>query len=100
MLLDEQQQRLLLLLCGSCCCGWTVPEVRLGSDADFLGETNRFLRNRFGLPYPRLSALYGLHQTRREESWQYNRTTASRGYIARVSDTQSAAWQETGRPAS
>ncbi|MEV3895589.1 MULTISPECIES: hypothetical protein [Streptomyces] len=93
LLLDDQQR---LLLCGSCCRGWTVPEIRLGSNTDFLGEANRFLTERFGLPRPPLSGLYGLHQTGHQESWQYDRTTASRAYIARVSDTQSATWQEAG----
>lgn len=56
LLLDDQQR---LLLCGSCCRGWTVPEIRLGSNTDFLGEANRFLTERFGLPDPRCRASMG-----------------------------------------
>lgn len=55
LLLDDQQR---LLLCGSCCRGWTVPEIRLGSNTDFLGEANRFLTERFGLPDPAVGPLW------------------------------------------
>ncbi|WP_406304540.1 hypothetical protein OHA61_22440 [Streptomyces sp. NBC_00885] len=90
LLLDEQQR---LLLCEACCRGLTVPQVRLDAGADYIGQAARFLQQRFGLRSPQFSALYGLHQSRREESWEYDRPTASRAFIVRISDEQSAAAQ-------
>ncbi|GGX48864.1 hypothetical protein [Streptomyces chryseus] len=90
LLLDDQRR---LLLCGACCRGWTVPQVRLDTGADYLGQATRFLRHRFGLRSPRFSALYGLHQSRREEVWESDRTTASRVFIVRITDEEAAAMQ-------
>ncbi|MDD9376892.1 hypothetical protein M8Z33_09475 [Streptomyces sp. ZAF1911] len=90
LLLDEQRR---LLLCGACCRGWTVPQVRLDTGADYLGQATRFLRQRFDVRSPRFSALYGLHQSRREEPWESDRATASRVFIVRVTDDESAAMQ-------
>ena len=90
LLIDDQQR---LLLCGACCRGWTVPQVRLNSGANYLAQATHFLRQRFELRSPRFSALHGLHQSRREELWEYDRPTASRVYIVRVADKESAAMQ-------
>ncbi len=90
LLLDDQHR---LLLCGACCRGWTVPQVRLDAGADYLGQATRFLTQRFGVHSPRFSALYGLHQSRREEPWDFDRVTASRVFIVRVTDEESAAIQ-------
>lgn len=87
LLLNEQRR---LLLCGACCRGWTVPQVRLDSGADYMGQASRFLMQRFGLQNPRFAALYGLHESRPEEAWESDRLTASRVFIVRVTDKQSA----------
>ncbi|MFE1872673.1 hypothetical protein ACFW9N_17460 [Streptomyces sp. NPDC059496] len=85
LLLDEQQR---LLLCGACCRGWTVPQVRLDSGADYLGQATRFLQDRFGLRDPRFSGLYGRHQSQWGAVWESDRPTASRIYIVRITDEQ------------
>ncbi|MEU4358838.1 hypothetical protein [Streptomyces virginiae] len=90
LILDDQRR---LLLCGACCRGWTVPQVRLDTGADYLGQAARFLRQRFGVHSPRFSALYGLHQSRREGFWESDRRTASRVFIVRVTDKESTAVQ-------
>ncbi|MEU6300475.1 hypothetical protein [Streptomyces erythrochromogenes] len=91
LLLDEQRR---LLLCRACCRGWTVPQVRLDAGADYLAHASQFLQRQFGVRTPRFSALYGLHQSRRDESWESGRTTASRVLIVRVTDGESAAIQQ------
>ncbi|MFC6984846.1 hypothetical protein [Streptomyces cirratus] len=88
LLLDDQRR---LLLCGACCRGWTVPQVRLDKGADYLGQATRYLTQRFGVRNPRFSALYGVHQSRREEPWDFDRVTASRVFIVRVTDAESSA---------
>ncbi|OAH14034.1 hypothetical protein [Streptomyces jeddahensis] len=85
LLLDEQQR---LLLCGACCRGWTVPQVRLDSGADYLGQATRFLQERFGLRDPRFSALYGLHQSRSDATWESDHPTPSRVFIVHITDEQ------------
>ncbi|MCX4640192.1 hypothetical protein OG775_34655 [Streptomyces platensis] len=90
LLLDDQQR---LLLCGACCRGWTVPQVRLDAGADYLAHATHFLRQRFGIQSPQFASLYGLHQSRREDSWESDRATASRVFIVRITDEQSAGMQ-------
>ncbi|WP_406068996.1 hypothetical protein OG372_14280 [Streptomyces sp. NBC_01020] len=90
LLIDDQHR---LLLCGACCRGWTVPQVRLDSGADYVEQATRFLKEHFGLRSPRFSDLYGLHLSRREDQWEADRMTASRVFIVRVTNEESAAMQ-------
>ncbi len=93
LLLDDQQR---LLLCGACCRGWTVPQVRLDAGADYAGQAVWFLRERFGVRNARFSSLYGLHQSRSDESWESDRPTASRVFIVRVTDEQAETARNSG----
>ncbi|MCZ0975593.1 hypothetical protein O1L55_38890 [Streptomyces albulus] len=94
LLLDEQQR---LLLCGACCRGWTVPQVRLDSGADYLGQASQFLQDRFGLHDPRFSDLHGRHQSRSGAMWESDRPTASRIFIVRITDKQAENARRAGR---
>ncbi|MFB6822655.1 hypothetical protein ACFCXA_13805 [Streptomyces virginiae] len=87
LLLDDQHR---VLLCGGCCGSWTVPQVRIDTGADFVGAATGFLADRFGMRDPRFGSGYGLRQSRLGDSWEFERTTASRVLIVRVSDEESA----------
>ncbi|MFF5802525.1 hypothetical protein [Streptomyces sp. NPDC012746] len=93
LLLDDQQR---LFLCGACCRGWTVPQVRLDTGADYLRQATMFLRDRFGLCNPRFSGLYGVHQSPPDAPWESDRPTTSRVLIVRVSTQQAEAARGMG----
>ncbi len=93
LLLDDRQR---LLVCGSCCHGWTVPQVRLDSGADFSGQATQFLKERFGIDRPRFAALYGVHESPMSKAWELDRQTESRVFIVRVSRRQSALARDAG----
>ncbi|OKJ49316.1 hypothetical protein AMK28_33065 [Streptomyces sp. CB02115] len=88
LLLDDQRR---LLLCGGCCGGWTVPQVRMTSDTSFLESATRFLQERFEVAAPRYGSVYGIRQSRIGEDWEFDRATATRVFIVRISDGEGSA---------
>lgn len=86
LLLDDQHR---LLLCGGCCSGWTVPQVRINAGSDFRRAAVEFLAERFQLKDPRFESTYGLRQSRFGDNWEFDRVTATRTFIVRISDEQS-----------
>ncbi|MET9886266.1 hypothetical protein ABZZ20_24650 [Streptomyces sp. NPDC006430] len=88
LLLDDQRR---LLLCGGCCGGWTVPQVRMTSGTQFVESAVRFLDEQFGLTNPRFGSVYGVRQSRAGDNWEFDRVTAARVFIVRISDAEGAA---------
>ncbi|MFJ8662343.1 hypothetical protein [Streptomyces sp. NPDC093795] len=91
LLLDDQHR---LLLCGGCCGGWTVPQVRMAGRAQFMESAVRFLNEQFGLTSPRFGSVCGFRQTRAGDNWEFDRVTAARVFIVRISDAEGAAIEQ------
>ncbi|MFF4166290.1 hypothetical protein [Streptomyces sp. NPDC001741] len=91
LLLDDQHR---LLLCGGCCGGWTVPQVRMTSGARYMESAIRFLDEQFGLTHPRFGSVYGFRQSRAGDNWEFDRVTAARVFIVRISDAEGAAIEQ------
>ncbi|MER6389722.1 hypothetical protein ABT236_14740 [Streptomyces sp. NPDC001523] len=91
LLLDDQRR---FLLCGGRCGGWTVPQVRMTSGTQFVESAARFLDEQFGLTNPRFDSVYGVRQSRAGDNGEFDRVTAARVFIVRISDAEGVAIEQ------
>ncbi|WP_159057786.1 MULTISPECIES: hypothetical protein [unclassified Streptomyces] len=54
----------------------------------------RFLDEQFGLTHPRFGSVYGFRQSSAGDNWEFDRVTAARVFIVRISDTEGAAIEQ------
>ncbi|MFJ3615412.1 hypothetical protein [Streptomyces hydrogenans] len=57
-------------------------------------STVRFLNEQFGLTSPRFGSVCGFRQTRAGDNWEFDRVTAARVFIVRISDAEGAAIEQ------
>ncbi|MFF4461188.1 hypothetical protein ACFY13_16740 [Streptomyces mirabilis] len=61
---------------------------------DFLESATRFLKERFKVANPRYGSVYGIRKSTIGEDWEFDRATAARVFIVRISDAEGSAIEE------